>query len=206
MLIAETLLATALSVGVIHTLIGVDHALPFIVLSRARGWSLRRTLGVTVLCGLAHVFSSVLIGAVGLGLGFAVSQLQWIESQRSTVAAWTLIGFGLAYAVWGIFRTGRHVELRETPTMSALVVIFVLGPCEALIPLLMVPASLKSPVLVAQVALVFGLATVGTMLVVVALGYYGLRARLFDAIEHHVHTVAGVTIALSGISIKVLGL
>lgn len=235
MTIAETLMATAVTVGVIHTLIGVDHAIPFIVLSRAQGWSLRKTWLITAVCGLGHVLSSVVIGAVGIGLGIAVSRLEWVEGQRGALAAWTLIGFGLAYMVWGFYRTwrsrsGAHLHEDGTvhrhpdhgsdhshhhhggvvtggaPTVGALFIVFVLGPCEALIPLLMVPASQSDPWLVVAVVGVFGLATIATMLTVVTLGYFGLRAKVFDVLERHVHTAAGLAIALSGLGIQLLGI
>ena len=92
------LLMTAMSIGFVHTLIGVDHALPFVALSRARGWKLPKTLGVTALCGLGHVLSSVILGCVGLGLGVAIERLEWIEGFRGELTAYLMIGFGLAYA------------------------------------------------------------------------------------------------------------
>lgn len=46
------LTVTAASVGLIHTLIGPDHYLPFIVLAKARNWSVLRTGWITFLCGL----------------------------------------------------------------------------------------------------------------------------------------------------------
>lgn len=206
--LAPTLIATALSVGVVHTLIGVDHALPFIVLGRAQRWSLRKTLIVTTLCGVGHVLSSVVIGAVGIALGVAVGRLESIESGRGELAAWLLIGFGLAYAAWGILRVvrGRTRRVTTAPSIGALFVIFVLGPCEVLIPLLMVPAATGHPGLIVAVVAVFGLATVVTMVTVVTLGYLGLRRPLFDALGDHLHTVAGLIIAVSGLGIRLLGI
>ena len=107
---ASLLLGSAASLAAVHTLIGVDHSIPFIVMGRARGWSLRRTLGVTGACGLVHVSSSVLIGLVGVGLGVALDRLAWLESARSNVSASLLIGFGLAYAAWALWRTFRGRE------------------------------------------------------------------------------------------------
>ena len=75
---ASLLLGSAASLAAVHTLIGVDHSIPFIVMGRARGWSLRRTLGVTGACGLVHVASSVLIGLVGVGL--ASRSTVWLGS------------------------------------------------------------------------------------------------------------------------------
>lgn len=253
---SSALLATALTIGVTHTLIGVDHSLPFILLGRARGWTLRRTLLITTLCGAGHVLSSVVLGAVGIGLGVAVGKLEWIESTRGELAAWLMIGFGLAYATWGLFRGRRgghghshlhlhddgtvhqhpHVHAEEPregaslahahethdghphrspapevkpsagPVVLALFVVFVVGPCEALIPLLMVPAFETNLALVVLVTVVFGVATIGTMLAVVTLGYLGLQIPRLRSLEAHLHTVAGLTIAAGGVGIQLLGI
>ena len=98
----SVLLGTAAAVAAFHTLIGLDHSIPFVVLGRARGWSLRRTLGVTGACGVAHVASSVLIGSVGVALGVALDRLSWLESARGQIAAGLMIGFGLATLGLGV--------------------------------------------------------------------------------------------------------
>ena len=85
-------------------------------------------------------------------------------------------------------------------------VVFVLGPCEVLIPLLMAPAFSHSWVVVASVVAVFGAATVGTMLTVVTLGHYGTRWKGFAGIERHLHALSGAAIAASGLAIQVLGI
>lgn len=102
------LLVTALSVAALHTVIGVDHSLPFVVLSKARGWTLRRTLAITAACGVGHVLSSVLLGAFGIGLGVAIERLAWVEAGRGSIASWLLIGFGLLYAVHGALKGARR--------------------------------------------------------------------------------------------------
>jgi hypothetical protein len=61
---------TAISIGFIHTILGPDHYLPFIVLSEARKWSLRKTMLITFFCGLGHVLSSVVLGLVGIARNF----------------------------------------------------------------------------------------------------------------------------------------
>ena len=47
----------ALTTGVLHTLIGMDHYVPFIAMSKARHWSMPRTLTITFLCGIGHLAS-----------------------------------------------------------------------------------------------------------------------------------------------------
>jgi nickel/cobalt exporter len=108
----------AVTIGFLHTLLGPDHYVPFVAMSRAGGWSFRKTLVITLLCGLAHVGSSVVLGVVGLAMGFAVLKLETIEEHRGSVAGWLLIGFGMAYFVWGLLRALRnqpHAHLHTHP-------------------------------------------------------------------------------------------
>src|SRR4030042_5605798 len=102
----ETLLlvATAFSLGFVHTLAGPDHYLPFVAMSRARKWTLPKTLWITFGCGLGHIGSSVILGLAGAGLGLAMAKVEGLESLRGSIAAWGLIAFGFAYFVWGIRR------------------------------------------------------------------------------------------------------
>jgi nickel/cobalt exporter len=102
-----TLCATAFTVGAVHTILGPDHYVPFAAMARAGEWSLPRTIAVTGACGLGHVAGSVAIGLVGLGLGIALMRLEDLEAFRGDTAGWLLIGFGLAYFVWGLVRAYR---------------------------------------------------------------------------------------------------
>jgi nickel/cobalt transporter (NicO) family protein len=104
----NVLLTAAVTIAAGHTVIGIDHSLPFIVLGRARGWSLARVLTVTGLCGVGHVLSSVLLGFVGIGIGVALERLEWIEAARGSIAAWLLIGFGALYAARAWVRVQRR--------------------------------------------------------------------------------------------------
>lgn len=108
----------ALSIGFVHTLFGPDHYVPFVAMSRVGGWSRRKTLIITLLCGLAHVGSSVVLGFIGLALGLIVFQLETIEAQRGNVAGWLLIAFGVAYTTWGVVQAIRnrpHTHLHVHP-------------------------------------------------------------------------------------------
>ena len=106
---ASVLILTAFSVGFIHTILGPDHYIPFVAMARSNRWTPRKTFWTTSLCGVGHIIGSVLIGAVGILLGTVVFQLEWIESFRGDVAAWMLIGFGLAYLTWGVVSAIRDL-------------------------------------------------------------------------------------------------
>lgn len=102
------LLVAAASIGLFHTLFGPDHYLPFVVMARARRWSMAKTTWITVLCGVGHILGSVALGLVGIALGTAVKRLEAVESFRGNLAAWGLIAFGLVYFVWGLRRAFRR--------------------------------------------------------------------------------------------------
>ncbi len=223
-------------IGFFHTLTGPDHYVPFIAMSRVRHWSLPRTLAITVACGVGHVGSSVVLGTIGIALGLAVSRLERFEGARGDVAGWLLLGFGLAYAVWGLKRAIRnrphthvhahgngalHVhphghdgghahphddgESAQSITPWVLFTIFVFGPCEPLIPLLMFPAAKLSWWGVVLVTLVFAACTLSTMLLVVTVGYYGLSKLSLGWLGRYSHAIAGLSIAACGAAIQ-LGL
>ncbi len=103
-------------IGAAHTLAGPDHYLPFIALARAGAWSLRRTLAVALLCGVAHVASSILLACAGLwlfrslggSLEVLIERLLGIEGARGDVAAWLLLGLGLVYTIFGLRAAYRN--------------------------------------------------------------------------------------------------
>ena len=229
------LAGTAATIGFLHTVLGPDHYLPFIVLSKARQWSILKTSVITFLCGLGHVLSSIILGFIGVAIGIAVFKLEAIESFRGEVAAWLLIAFGFTYFIWGIHKAIRqrrheHVHVHEgsehhihthnhlrdhahphdmkvsSLTPWVLFTIFVFGPCEPLIPLIMYPAAKNNMFSVAIVASIFGLTTIVTMLSIVLASSYGLSKLPLRQLERHSHALAGLAILLSGAAIKFLGL
>ena len=91
-------------------------------------------------------------------------------------------------------------------TPWVLFTIFVLGPCQPLVPLIMFPAAKRSLTATAAVALVFGTTTVATMIGCAMASYYGLARLSFPRAERHSHALAGLAILLCGGAIKFLGL
>lgn len=230
------LLLTAASIAFFHTIFGPDHYLPFIVMSKSGEWSKNKTFWVTLLCGIGHVGSSVIIGMVGILFGIGLSKLVFIESFRGDIAAWVLTAFGLMYFIWGmrrayknkphthfhshgdgVFHTHTHIHREEhshihidekKPSMTPwiLFTVFVLGPCEPLIPLLMYPAARNSMHGLVMVILVFGFITISTMLSVVFISITGIDLLPMQKLERFTHALAGAAICVTGIAITLLGL
>ncbi len=223
------LTGTAASIGFLHTLFGPDHYVPFIVMARARKWSLWKTSWITVLSGIGHVGSSIIIGIIGIAAGIGISKIEGLEFFRGDLAAYAFILFGLIYMIWGIWRAVKnkphiHKHLHADGSMHEhehnhttehdhihkknitpwiLFTIFVLGPCELLIPVLMYPAAQESTSGVILITTVFLITTVATMLSVVIMGYYGFKFINFGKAERYMHAIAGAMVLLSGIAIVV---
>ncbi|UCG91207.1 MAG: sulfite exporter TauE/SafE family protein [candidate division WOR-3 bacterium] len=231
----SVLMVTAATIGFFHTLIGPDHYVPFIVLSKTRGWSSIKTAVITLLCGLGHVLSSIILGFVGIAVGIAIFKLEAIEAFRGDIAGWLLIAFGFTYLIWGIRKAIRnkphehphhhengaihshthahigvhtHVHGAQSANITPwiLFIIFVFGPCEPLIPLVMYPAAKGSIISVVIVASIFGLTTIATMLGIVLVSFYGLSKLPIRRLERYSHALAGLAILLCGSAIKFLGL
>ena len=212
------LLISAASIGFFHTLLGPDHYLPFIMLSKSRNWSAVKTIFITVLCGIGHVGGSIILGLLGVFFGWSLYSLELFESSRGNVAAWLLIIFGGIYFAWGIFRayhnkphSGNHKHIHEDAkgkniTPWILFIIFVFGPCEPLIPILIFPASEGSIIGLVLVITAFSLSTILTMTGIVYLSTSGLKLVQFGKMERFSHAIAGAFIFLSGIGIQFLGL
>ena len=227
---------TAASIGFFHTLFGPDHYLPFIVMSRSGQWSLKKTTWITFVCGIGHILSSVILGFLGIAFGIMVSKLEAFESFRGVLAGWALIVFGFVYMVWGIRKAVKnqphqHVHVhsggdthihqhehskehlhihpkrgKKKMTPWVLFTIFVLGPCEPLIPMLMYPAAKNNLPGVFLVTGIFGGVTILTMLGIVLISTFGIDLIPTSRMERYVHAIAGGTVFLCGVSIRFLGL
>ena len=97
-------------------------------------------------------------------------------------------------------------ESKKNITPWILFTIFVLGPCEPLIPILMYPAAEHNYWGLFIVTAIFGLITIVTMISVVIVGYYGVSFIHLGKLERYSHALAGAAILISGLAIIFLGL
>lgn len=224
---------TTISIAFFHTLLGPDHYLPFIIMSRARKWSFRKTSWITFLCGLGHILSSVMIAILVILLGISIQKLDIIESVRGDIAAWALISFGLIYFIWGVrkaiknkahahdhahqdgtIHTHKHIHQKshshihkdKNITSWILFIIFFLGPCEPLIPILLYPSLNQGFYSIMLLVGIFGIITILTMLGIVLISSFSINLIPLKKLEKYSHALAGFIILLCGIAIQFLGL
>jgi nickel/cobalt exporter len=173
------------------------------------------------------------LGGIGIAFGYSVFHLQTVESYRGNVAGWLLIIFGLLYTAWGIRRAilnkphththihhdgamelhshehqkkHDHAEYKASMRIWIIFTIFVFGPCEPLIPILMYPAAKGTLTDVIIVCTVFSIVTIGTMLGIVFSALYGLSFVPMKKMEQYSHALGGFAIFMCGIAVQFLRL
>ena len=220
----QLLITAAITIACLHTVMGPDHYLPFIALSKARGWSFPKTLMWVIICGCGHVWSSVLLGLGGAAIGWSLNKVKWLENVRGGIAGWALLLFGLIYGIWGLYRAyknkpHKHFDTyedgsiyvyehkhgnvvqpseRHKVTPWVMFIIFLLGPCEPMIPLLFYPAAKSSWHGMLILIIVYTFFTLLTMVTMVVLGYFGLAFLKTEKLERYMHALGGLTLFVCG--------
>jgi len=206
------LLFSTFSIAFFHAL-APDHWMPFAAIGRAQKWSKLKLLWITFISGLGHVGSSILFSVIGIALGFSLSKIKALEGNRGQVALWLLIGFGIAYMLWGIKKAGQHrhehfdeTKLRKnTVAVWTLFAVVVLGPCEPLIPLAFLGYNYGWPGVI-TVSIVFSITTLIMMLGQSLLAFMGVELIKGHIVERYSHAFAGLVIAATGVFVLLVGI
>jgi len=221
------LIGTALFIALTHTLIGVDHYVPFIALSKSNNWTLKKTILIVLLCGIGHVLGSVILGIVGITISANISALINVENLRGTFAAYVLVAFGLVYTIYGLRAAIKNIshshigqdgksfththgfgvtehQHKKNNALWGLFIFFVLGPCEPLIPILMYPAATMNIFTIVMVTICFAVVTISVMLFMTILGLKGLQLLKPGKFARYAHAIAGSVILLCGIALLTL--
>ncbi len=206
------LLVSTLSVAFLHAL-APDHWMPCAAIGKAQRWSKTRLLLITFISGIGHVGISILFSIIGILLGFSLSKIKGIEGQRGQVVLWLLIGFGIAYMIWGI-KKAREQKCKvideeklkaKTVAVWTMFAIIVLGPCEPLVPLAFLGYN-YGWVGVVTVSIIFSIVTIIMMLAQSLLAFMGIQLIKSDIAQRYSHAFAGLVIALTGAFVMLVGI
>jgi len=206
-----------------------DHWVPIAAVARARKWSRARAARVAFICGLGHVTVSVLLGL--LALMFGAQLFQSLGERMVSIAGLLLIGFGVAYTVWGLrgvfaprlhshhhggddhdhhhghghhhHRHYDHVHDPSRVTTWSLFLIYCADPCVAVIPILFAAAPLSAAETI-SIVVAYEIATVGAMVLLVALAHSGAQMFKGNWIERFGDSAAGALIVATGVLVAVL--
>ena len=208
-----SLLAAAAAIGALHTA-APDHWVPFVAIARAQEWSARRSAAVTLLCGLGHVTISASLGLAGVFVG--VRLLESVGRRTGRLAPFLLVGFGVAYALWGLrhlipprIHGHRHVHydhVHEPSRMTAraLFLLFSADPCVAVAPLIFAASPLGWPRTL-TIVLLYEAATLATMVGLVLPARAGARVLRARWLDRYGDAAAGGVIVVVGIMVAGLG-
>lgn len=192
------LLTGCLLLSLLHAAIP-NHWAPVLAVARAERWPLRRAVGMTLVAGLAHVLSTVLLG---LGLGLLGWRLSAQFSQWASVAAPALLVLiGVLYALSGpghahpdpaATRPRGRVVLGLAATMF-------LAPCLE-IQTFFLAAGTRGPLALALLMTTYLVVSVGAMSALVAAAYSGLRRLNLAGLARYERRLTGAVLVLVGLT------
>jgi nickel/cobalt exporter len=178
-----------------------NHWAPVLAVARAERWPLRRAVGVTLVAGLAHVLSTVLLG---LGLGLLGWRLSAHFSQFAAVAAPALlVAIGLLYAFSGSGHAHPDPEIvavrpRGRVVLGLAATMF-LAPCLE-IQSFFLAAGTHGPLALALLMTTYLVVSVGAMSALVAVAYTGLRRLNLTALAHYERRFTGAVLVVVGVA------
>jgi putative Mn2+ efflux pump MntP len=192
----------------IHALIP-NHWLPIIVVGKTEKWTQTQTLLATMITGVAHTLSTIIIGIfVGL-IGYRLSTYYSVISE--TIAPAILIVLGIFY----FFRDFRshhhhHHELNPIKTepgqnksrwaaiLTSLSIAMFLTPCIE-IEAYYFQAGTIGWMGILIVSAVYLMTTIAIMLLLVYLGMKGVKTFKSGFLEHHEKSITGIVLVSLGL-------
>lgn len=189
-----------------------------------------KTIMLTIVCGLGHILSSVVLGLIGFFLGWQLNKITFFQDFRGNIASIALLVFGAIYLIYGLWsayknRAHKHFDVmgedvyvfshkhgevvmpknRIKVTPLVLFAIFVMGPSEPLIPLLFYSGLNRSVSEIVLLVSVFTISTVLTMLGMVLLGVYGYSFFKTEKLERYTPAISGAVVLVCGVGMVFLG-
>ena len=110
--VLTTIAITGFSVAFFHAAIPT-HWLPFVLVSRARGWSRAKTLAVTVFAGMGHVTLTSLLGLAIAWFGFQ------LDEHAGEMFTWIVGGLLIAIGAYYFWQQVRGVACGTTILSAA---------------------------------------------------------------------------------------
>lgn len=195
-----TVIAGSLLLSILHALIP-NHWLPILAIGRKENWTLAQVTRVTLLAGLAHAASTVLIGMILALVGSTLAHA--IENFTYYVAPALLILLGIFY----IYQHSRHhhFHLHGHPEQAShgqivfsLATAMFFSPCFEIEPYFLMAGTSGFSFALA-IAVLYTVVTVTGMVAWVRLTYSSLLRLNWHALEHNAGIITGGILIATGI-------
>ena len=195
----------SLLLSVVHALIP-NHWIPLVAIGKAEKWSKRETISATIITGLAHTSSTVL---VGIAIGFAGYKLSASYDLITTlIAPLVLVTIGLVYLIIDFVKLHRHehsfvarasgLSKSRWGLILTLSIAMFFSPCIELEAFFFQAGTLGWPGIIV-VSVIYTITTVTFMAVFVSLGTRGIEKLNWHFLEHHEKRVTGLVLIILGI-------
>lgn len=196
-----SIITGSLIISLLHALIP-NHWLPVLAIGKKEGWTLGETSRITLISGLSHVISTVIIGIL---LGLIGEELaEHLDDFTHVIAPSILILLGLYFIRQHYKHHHFHVEKKnlEKKTKSsivlALVIAMFLSPCMEIEAYFLL-AGTKGWYMMALIAIMYSVITIAGMLIWVRIVYKGLLKLNWHKWEHNAGIITGLTLVITGI-------
>ncbi|WP_276484807.1 hypothetical protein [Paraflavitalea pollutisoli] len=195
------IIAGSILISLLHAVIP-NHWLPILAIGRKEGWDFAETSRVTLLAGMAHVISTVIIGIL---LGLIGKELSvHIEHYTRIIAPSILILMGLYFIRQHYTHHHFHLHTKEIKKKTkpsiilALVVAMFLSPCLEIEAYFLLAGS-KSWWILAGVAAMYSVISIAGMLIWIRIAYKGLLKLNWHKWEHNAGIITGLILISTGI-------
>ncbi len=195
------IIAGSILISLLHALIP-NHWLPILAIGRKEGWGFAETSRVTLLAGMAHVISTVVIGVL---LGLIGKELAiHIEPYTRIIAPSILILMGIYFIRQHYTHHHFHLETQQirkktnSSIILALVIAMFLSPCLEIEAYFLLAGS-KGWMVLAAVATMYSVISIAGMLIWIRIAYKGLLKLNWHQWEHNAGIITGFVLIATGI-------
>lgn len=202
------ILIGSLILSTIHALIP-NHWLPLIAVGKTEKWTQSQTLWATVITGVSHTLSTIIIGIVVGLIGYKLATRYSAISE--TIAPAILIGLGLVYIFRDLRSLHHHthalgpvvtgpgkLKSRWITILTTLSIAMFLTPCIE-IEAYYFQAGTIGWIGIFIVSAVYLIITIAVMLTLVYLGMKGANTFKSGFLEHHEKSITGAVLVVLGI-------
>ncbi|HQQ95680.1 MAG TPA: hypothetical protein PLX35_00380 [Cyclobacteriaceae bacterium] len=195
-----TLFTGSLVLSILHGIIP-NHWLPVLAIGRKEQWSISETSRVTLIAGLAHAASTVLIGVILAFIGASLSAV--VENFTSYIAPGLLVILGAFY----IYQHSRHhhfhmhghpEQVSKNKLIVSLASAMFFSPCFEVEAYFLVAGTMGWWIVLLLGAL-YTIVTVGGMVIWVRFAYRGLHLMNWHSLEHNAGIITGGILVLTGV-------
>jgi len=197
-----SVVAGTILLAIVHALIP-NHWLPLVAVARAEQWKQREVTTVTFFAALAHVTGTV---ALGIVLGMIGKELHEDYGKAIyVISSVLLIVFGLIYFTVNLPHH-HHSEQKDVVAYKRskrkwvfiFIIMMFLSPCLE-VESLFLSAGAYGMGLVTLMSVIYAIVSISGILLLVTLGYKGVKLLPGAFIEHNEKRISGIVLILVGI-------